>query len=129
MPEQPQRRAEAEALEPPIPRAPRYDNEGYCLTPINGRNRRPITWEFAEQWQLRPRMSPPAETVFLPLARSAPPPTASGGRSRGNAGRSARPAREAALIAVVAQLLATYSRNGVGLAACQFVFEWLTCLD
>ena len=28
----------------PLPRAPHYDDEGFCLTP-NCRNRRPLTWD------------------------------------------------------------------------------------
>ena len=28
----------------PLPRAPHYDDEGFCLTP-NCRNRRPRTWD------------------------------------------------------------------------------------
>ena len=42
----------AEVLEQPepitIPKAPRYDDEGFCLTP-RCRNRRPLTHEFVQQ--------------------------------------------------------------------------------
>ena len=40
---------EPEVLVGPIPTAPRYDDEGFCLTPVNGWNRRPVTHEFAQQ--------------------------------------------------------------------------------